>query len=155
MISETVYIWRYDISRKNLARYRLKYRNSANNLPQETNSSIVTCKLWRLSYNWSILDAPSRRHWTLSFFRDHAMASCPKEHPSLSARAHTSRNLSEYFRVSSSADLSFHPYSCVVKTTVSVHTFTYHYNTFYKTVIQRDEGNESNGLVLCLGIIVD
>lgn len=39
------------------------------------------------------------------------MASCPKEHPSLSARAHTSRNLSEYFRVSSSADLSFHAYS--------------------------------------------
>lgn len=39
------------------------------------------------------------------------MASCPKEHPSLSARAQTSRNLSEYFRVSSSADLSFHAYS--------------------------------------------
>lgn len=47
------------------------------------------------------------------------MASCPKEHPSLSARAHTSRNLSEYFRVSSSADLSFHAYSYVAKTIVS------------------------------------
>lgn len=86
----------------------------------KTNNSLITCKLWRLSYNWSILDAPSRRHWTLSFFKDHAMASCPKEHPSLSARAHTSRNLSEYFRVSSSADLSFHAYSCVAKTIVSV-----------------------------------
>lgn len=100
----------------NLTRYRLKYR--LNNLPRETNNLIITCKLWRLSYNWSILDAPSRRHWTLSFFKDHAMASCPKEHPSLSARAHTSRNLSEYFRVSSSADLSFHAYSCVANTII-------------------------------------
>lgn len=83
-------------------------------------SSFITCKLCRLSYSWSILDAPSRRHWTLSFFKDHAMASCAKEHPNLSARAHTSRNLSEYFRVSSSADFSFHAYSCIAKTIISV-----------------------------------
>lgn len=48
------------------------------------------------------------------------MASCAKEHPNLSARAHTSRNLSEYFRVSSSADFSFHAYSCIAKTIISV-----------------------------------
>ena len=60
-----------------------------------------------------MLDAPRRRHWTLSFLRDHAIASCPKEQPSLSATAQTSLSLSEYFLVSSSTGFSFHPYSWV------------------------------------------
>lgn len=59
-----------------------------------------------------MLDAPRRRHWTLSFFRDHAIANCPNEHPKRSASAQTSRNLSEYFRASSSSGgFSFN--SCV------------------------------------------
>lgn len=72
-----------------------------------------------------MLDAPRRRHWTLSFFRDHAIASWAKVQPSLSAKAQTSLNLSEYFRAggSSSAGFSFHSLPWIKNTVLNIPGF--------------------------------